>query len=93
MKIKQLKELVDNAYKNSKEGNAEVDCWLQLEDDTVMCDIERVGQFQVIPDMTITFKPTGDTIYSYSELTEEQLDYKKKYEELEKRLEEIRKYV
>lgn len=90
IKIKKLKELVDNAYNNSNNGEAEVECWLQLEDDCVLYDIDSIGQFHVIPDMTITFKPRTNKIYSSNILTEEQLNYKEKYEELKNRLDKIR---
>ena len=93
MTIKELKEIVDKLYENSNKGSADVEAWLQLEDDTILCEIERIGQFNIIADMTITFKPVSDKVNNTQTLTEEQLDYRRKYEELEKRLNKIRDII
>lgn len=89
MKIKELKEYIDEAYTRGKE--CDVEFWLKLEDDVIMCDLESIGQFNIIPDMTITIKIADEQkVYSTKKLTKEQIDYRKKYEELSKTLEEIR---
>ncbi len=93
MKIKELKQLVDKAYKNSNKGEASIEIVLKLEDDYITCKIDSIGQYHVIPDMTIGIKIEGEKIYSSKKLTPKQLDYKRKYEELEKRLIEIKKII
>ena len=72
MKIKDFKKYVDEAYKNGKDNDIEF--WLQLEDEEVMCELESIGQFHIVRDMTITVKTIGNKIYSSKELTKEQLD-------------------
>lgn len=85
MKIKELKQFIDEAYKKGKENDVEV--WLRLDDgEEIIGEIESIGQFNIVPDMTITFKPAGDKIYGSRPLTKEQLDYKRKYENLQKKI-------
>ena len=88
MKIKELKEIVDKAYKNGEENDIEF--YIELNDTTIMCDLERVGQFHIIPDMTITFKISSETkIYSSKPLTKEQINYRKKCMKLEEKINAI----
>lgn len=88
MKIKELKEIVDIAYKNGK--NNDIEFYIQLEDLTIMCDVESIGQFHVIPDMTLTFKLSDDTkIYSSKPLTGKQIGYRKKCRKLEEKINAI----
>ena len=87
MKIKELKELVDKAYEKGKDCDVEV--WLHLDDDTeVFGEIERIGQFNIVPDMTITFKTNEKKVFGSEPLTEEQLNYKNRYEKLQKKINE-----
>ncbi|MBR6689738.1 MAG: hypothetical protein IKL65_00205 [Bacilli bacterium] len=85
MKIIELKELVDKAYEKGKDCDVEV--WLHLDDDEeVMGEIESIGQFDLVPDMTITFKTNEGKVFGSEPLTEEQLNYKNRYEKLKKKI-------
>lgn len=90
MKIKELKRYVDKAYKKGKDCKVEV--WFLLDDDTsIMCDIDSIGQFHIIPDMTITFKISdgNNKIYCSEPISKEQMDYRKKYNNLKREAEKI----
>lgn len=87
MKIKDFKKYVDEAYKKGEDNDVEF--WLQLEDEEVMCELESIGQFHIVRDMTITVKPIGNKIYSSKELTEEQLDLKEQRDKVIKKLQKI----
>lgn len=85
MKISKLKELVDIAYE--KGPDCDVEIWLHLDnDEEILCEIESVGQFNIVPDMTITFKSIDGKVISSEPLSEEQLDYKKRYNKLQQKI-------
>ena len=47
MKIKELKEIVDKAYKNGKESDVEF--WIKLDDGTdLFAELEDIGQFSIV---------------------------------------------
>lgn len=87
MKIKDFKKYVDEAYKKGEDNDVEF--WLQLEDEDVMCELESIGQFHIVRDMTITVKPIYNKIYSSKELTEEQLNLKEQRDKAIKKLQKI----
>ena len=61
MKIKELKKLVDLAYKESSHGNADIEVWVEFKHQPpVVCKITKIGQFNLIPDMIITVKPEDE---------------------------------
>lgn len=93
MTIKELKDIVDKAYNKGKDCNVEF--YLQLnEDESAMVDISYIGQFNVIPDMTISFKLTNDSIDLKSKkLNAKIVDYEKKYRELKNKLDKIEKIL
>lgn len=94
MKIKELYDCLEQAIGEDKKfGECNIEFWLQLEDEEVMCDVCDVGQYHIIPDMTITVKPESDKIYSTEPLSKEQLDYKKKYEDLKEVINNIRRLI
>lgn len=87
MKIIELYNLLDRAIKDNEScKECDIEFWLHLTDDTILCSLENIGQFEVIPDITITIKPNDDKIYSSNELSEEDLNYKKKYENLKNKI-------
>lgn len=87
MKIKEFKKYVDEAYKNGKDDDVEF--WLELENEGVMCELKSIGQFHIKRDMTITVSPNGRKIYSSKELTKEELDLKTQRDNLVKKLQTI----
>lgn len=89
MKIKEFKKYIDEAYKKSDNGNEEVEFWLQLEDEVVLCELESIGQFHIVKDMTVTIRPNENKIYSNKELTDEELNFKKQRDELIKKIQRI----
>lgn len=83
MTIKELYDNVQQAYNKTKDASScDVEVWLQLEDKSIPCEITSIGQYNIIPDMTLTIKPIDDKIYSTKPLTPEEIDYKQKYEKL-----------
>lgn len=90
MKIKELKDIIDKAYENGR--GCDVEFYLAVnEDESFMVDIDYIGQFNVIPDMTIRFTLTDDSIDLKSKkLNAKTVDYKKKYRELKNKLDKIK---
>lgn len=89
MKIAELKKYVDAAYKKGKDCDVEV--WIELEGSSILGEIESIGQFNFVPDMTLTIKPKGNNkIFSTKPLSKEQFDYKQKYEKISKKLEKLK---
>ena len=91
MKIKEFKKYVDEAYKNGENDNVEF--WLELEDDSIMCELESIGQFHIVRDMTITIKLSGSKVYSSKELSDEQLDFKEQRDNLERKIHKIQRII
>ena len=91
MKIKEFKKYVDEAYKNGKDDNVEF--WLELEDDSIMCELESIGQFHIVRDMTITIRPSGSKVCSTKELSDEQLDFKGQRDNLERKIQKIQRII
>lgn len=93
MTIKELKNIVDKAYNKGKDCNVEF--YIEVnEDEQFMVDIDYIGQFNAIPDMTISFKLTDDSIDLKSKkLNTKTIDYKKKYRELKNKLDKIEKIL
>lgn len=93
MTIKELKDIVDKAYNKGKDCNVEF--YIKVnEDESFMVDIDYIGQFGVIPDMTIGFTLTDDSIDLKSKkLNAKIVDYKKKYRELNNKLDKIEKIL
>ena len=61
MTIKELKNIVDKAYDVGED--CDVEFYLIFnEDEQFTVDIDYIGQFNAIPDMTISFKLTDDSI-------------------------------
>lgn len=90
MKIDELKKIIDKTYKKGK--GCDVEFYITLADGTsIWMDIKDIGQFNIIPDTTITFKIKDDDLDLYSKkLNAEEIKYKKKYLELKKKLEKIK---
>lgn len=87
MTIKELKSYVDNAYEKGE--NCNVECWIKLDDNTeVLADIDSIGQFSIVPDMTLCLKPlnTENKIYTTSIIDESQFEYREKYKKLCKKI-------
>ena len=93
MTIKELKNIVDKAYDVGEDCNVEF--YIKVnEDEQFMADIDYIGQFNAIPDMTISFKLTDDSIDLKSKkLNTKTIDYKKKYRELKNKLDKIEKIL
>lgn len=93
MTVKELKDIVDKAYNKGKD--CDVEFYLQFnEDESAMVDISYIGQFNAIPDMTIGFALTDDSIDLKSKkLNIKTVDYKKKYRELKNKLDKIEKIL
>lgn len=53
MKLRQLKAVIDQAFENAEGMDVEVEVWFKKR----MYRIERVGQFGLVPDVTITIGP------------------------------------
>lgn len=90
MKIKELKKYVDKAYENGEE--CDVEFWIELDDgQSFIADVESIGQFNLVPDMTITVKPKneGNKIYTTKIVDVEQFNYRDAYQTLVKNLEEL----
>lgn len=90
MKIKELKEIVDKAYKNGKESDVEF--WIKLDDGTdLFAELEDIGQFSIVPDMTLTLKPSDKErkIYTTKIVNEKQFDYKNAYQKLVRKIQEL----
>lgn len=86
MTIKELKRIVDKAYKKGKDANIEF--YINLNsDESIMCDIDYIGQFSVIPDLILEFKVNDNNIdLIINKLNTYELYYKKKYKELKNKL-------
>lgn len=90
MKIKELKEIVDKAYENGKE--CDVEFWIKLDDGTdLFAELEDIGQFSIVPDMTLTLKPSDKErkIYTTKIVNEKQFDYKNAYQKLVRKIQEL----
>ena len=90
MKIKELKEIVDKAYENGKESDVEF--WIKLDDGTdLFAELEDIGQFSIVPDMTLTLKPSDKErkIYTTKIVNEKQFDYKNAYQKLVRKIQEL----
>ena len=59
MKIKELKRLVDKAYKNGKDADVEF-YLINNKLGIVELVLDYVGQFSVIPDIVINFRTKAD---------------------------------
>lgn len=93
MTIKELKNIVDKAYAVGEDCNVEF--YIKVnEDEQFMVDIDYIGQYSLIPDMTIGFALTDDNIELKSKkLNTKTIDYKKKYRELKNKLDKIEKIL
>ena len=94
MKIKELKELIDKAYENGE--GCDVEFWINLDDGTdILAELESIGQFHFVPDMTLTVKPanTDNKIYTTKIIDEEQFNYRDKYNHLVEQLKNIYKEI
>lgn len=93
MTIKELKNIVDKAYDVGED--CDVEFYLIFnEDEQFTVDIDYIGQFNAIPDMTISFKLTDDSIDLKSKkLNTKTVEYKKKYKVLKNKLDKIEKIL
>lgn len=93
MTIKELKNIVDKAYDVGED--CDVEFYIAFnEDEQFMVDIDYIGQFNAIPDMTISFKLTNDSIDLKSKkLNTKTVEYKKKYKVLKNKLDKIEKIL
>ena len=81
MTIKELKEIVDKAFEFSNGGEAEVIITLISSDnEEIHCKINRIGQFNVSPDIVFDISTDDEKELYVRKLSEEQADYKKKFE-------------
>lgn len=93
MKIKELKEIVDKAYKNGEE--CDIEFWIKLDDGTdLLAELEGIGQFSIVPDMTLTLKPANDgaKIYTTKIVDEKQFVYREAYEKLFKEIQRLNEF-
>lgn len=90
MKIDELKKVIDKAYKKGK--GCYVEFYITLTDgNSIWMDVKDIGQFNIIPDTTITFEIKDDDLDLYSKiLNTEEIKYKKEYLKLKKKLEKIK---
>ncbi len=93
MTIKELKNIVDKAYDVGED--CDVEFYLTFnEDKQFMIDIDYIGQYGLIPDMTIGFALTDDSIDLKSKkLNAKTVEYKKKYKVLKNKLDKIEKIL
>lgn len=86
MKIGELLEIVQTAIGvDSENADREVEFYIKLSDseDEIPIELDNVGQFGIIPDMTMTFEPAeGEKLISSAPLSAEQLDYKSRFNDL-----------
>lgn len=93
MTIKELKDIVDKAYGKGEDCNVEFYIAFN-EDEQFMVDIDYIGQYGLIPDMTIGFALTDDSIDLKSKkLNAKTVEYKKKYKVLKNKLDKIEKIL
>lgn len=93
MKISEFKKYVDEAYKKGKD--ADVEFWIILDDGTeFIAELESLGQFNFIPDMTVTVKPANNEqkIYTTKIVDEKQFDYREAYTKLVKEINKLYKF-
>ena len=55
MKLKELKSCIDQAFGKTEDGNVDVEVYIIGDEDRVF-EVERVGQFSFVPDVTIGVK-------------------------------------
>lgn len=93
MTIKELKNIVDKAYDVGED--CDVEFYLTFnEDEQFMVDIDYIGQYGLIPDMTIGLKLIDDNIDLKSKkLNAKTVEYKKKYKVLKNKLDKIEKIL
>ncbi len=58
MKLKEFKDIIDKAYKYAEDCDVDVEIYIDRKgnddlNDMEFFEIKRVGQFQIIPDLTI----------------------------------------
>lgn len=90
MTIKELKNYIDKAYEVGPEYDVEF--WIKLDDGIeILADIDSIGQFSVIPDMTLSVKPKNSDlkIYTTKITDEEQFNYRKKYIQLKEQIQNL----
>lgn len=93
MKIKELKRIIDKAYENGKE--CDVEFWIKLDDGTdLLAEVEEIGQFSIVQDMTLTVKPSDNErkIYTTKIIDEKQFDYKNAYQKLVRKVQELNQF-
>ena len=90
MKIDELKKVIDKAYKKGRGCNVEF--YINLSDGTfAWLDIKDIGQFNVLPDATITFEIKDEDLdIYYKKLNTKEIKYKKEYKKKKKKLEKIK---
>ncbi len=73
-----LKEVCDKGN-----GDCELEFWIKLDDGvSALAYVDSIGQYSVVPDMTITVSPTGaeGKIYTSDIPDREQFMFRSKYE-------------
>lgn len=89
MTIKELKDIVDKAYDVGEDCNVEF-YLIFNEGEQFMVDIDYIGQYGLIPDMTIGLKLIDDDIdLTSKKLNAKEIDYKRKYKKLKNKLDKI----
>jgi hypothetical protein len=58
LRLRELKACIDRAVENAGDGDPEVEVWFRKS----MYRIVRVGQFGIVPDVTITIGPKDCTL-------------------------------
>lgn len=93
MTIKELKQIVDEAYTKGKECDVEFYLVLNAKEQ-YMVDIDYIGQFNAIPDVIISFKLIDDGIdLTGRKLNAKTVNYKKEYKSLKSKLDKIEKIL
>jgi len=60
MKLRELKECIDKCWEKIDETDPDVEFILETDITSEYLEVEEIGQFGVIPDVTITLKGTGN---------------------------------
>lgn len=89
MKLKELKRIIDKAYKTGK--GCDVEFYIELENgESVELDVKGISQFNVIPDVTMNFVPKAEEqSFCLKNNRKETIKYKKEYEKLQKKMKKI----
>lgn len=87
MTIKELKQVIDKAYKKCKDGKVEI--YIEVENELVDGIIDNISQYGVYPAMTMTIKPKSEIMLITKKLTAKRFNFKKERDNALKKLDKI----